>query len=63
MPFLSEKTATAPSPVSEPTAPASHKEIEEIKNLIAQQTKIIADQASQMQKLTSEVEALKSKLN
>ena len=39
------------------------KEIEEIKNLIAQQTKIIADQATQMQKLASEVEALKSKLN
>ncbi|GLI80339.1 coronin-like protein crn1 [Penicillium ochrochloron] len=56
-------TATASPPVSESTAPASHKEIEEIKNLIAQQTKIIADQASQMQKLTSELEALKSKLN
>jgi coronin-1B/1C/6 len=49
--------------VSESTAPASHKEFEEIKNLIAQQTKIIADQASHIQKLTSEVEALKSKLN
>ncbi|KAJ5489762.1 Coronin-like protein crn1 [Penicillium diatomitis] len=50
---------------SDSNVPAStvHKEIEAIKDLIAQQTKIIADQASQMQRLASEVEALKSKLD
>jgi coronin-1B/1C/6 len=39
-----------------------HREIEEIKNLIAEQTKTIASQAKQMQTLTSEIEQLKSKL-
>jgi coronin-1B/1C/6 len=45
-----------------PTATVS-KEIEEIKNLIAEQTKIIATQAEQMQTLTAEIESLKTKLN
>ncbi|KAJ5123749.1 hypothetical protein N7448_009846 [Penicillium atrosanguineum] len=42
---------------------AVHREIEEIKNLIAEQTKTIASQSKQMQSLTSEIESLKSKLN
>jgi len=40
-----------------------HREIEEIKSLIAEQTKTIAAQAQQMQTLTAEIESLKSKLN
>jgi coronin-1B/1C/6 len=44
------------------TTSAVHREIEEIKNLIAEQTKTIASQAKQMQTLTSEIESLKSKL-
>ncbi|KAJ6017235.1 hypothetical protein N7451_000614 [Penicillium sp. IBT 35674x] len=66
--------AAAPAPIQTPvpTSPASEtsvptatvsKEIEEIKNLIAEQTKIIATQAEQMQTLTAEIEALKTKLN
>ncbi|KAJ5659928.1 hypothetical protein N7507_006379 [Penicillium longicatenatum] len=66
--------AAAPSPVQTPVvaSPASEtsvptatvsKEIEEIKNLIAEQTKIIATQAEQMQTLTAEIESLKTKLN
>jgi coronin-1B/1C/6 len=39
------------------------KEIEEIKNLIAEQTKTIAAQAQQVQSLTAEISALKTKLN
>ena len=45
-----------------PTSTVS-KEIEEIKNLIAEQTKTIAEQAQQVQTLTAEIEALKTKLN
>lgn len=40
-----------------------HRDFEEIKKLIAEQTKTIASQAQQMQTLTAEIEALKSKLN
>lgn len=53
------------TPASEPSVPTStvNRDIEEIKNLIAEQTKTIASQAQQMQTLTAEIEALKSKLN
>ncbi|KAJ5777618.1 hypothetical protein N7520_000864 [Penicillium odoratum] len=57
--------APAPaSPASESSVPTAtvSKEIEEIKNLIAAQTKTIAEQAQQMQTLTAEIEALKTKL-
>ncbi|KAJ5163973.1 uncharacterized protein N7500_005803 [Penicillium coprophilum] len=59
-------TPTVPSPASEapsPTTSIPKNDIEEIKNLLAEQTKTIADQAQQMQTLTAEIEALKSKLN
>ncbi|KAJ5627272.1 hypothetical protein N7528_004699 [Penicillium herquei] len=58
-------TPVASSPVSETSVPTStvSKEIEEIKNLIAEQTKTIAEQAQQVQTLTAEIEALKTKLN
>ncbi|CAG7920204.1 unnamed protein product [Penicillium olsonii] len=59
-------TPTIPSPASETSSPSNSvpkNDIEEIKNLIAQQTKTIASQAQQMQTLTAEIEALKSKLN
>ncbi|KAJ5223983.1 coronin-like protein Crn1 [Penicillium chermesinum] len=54
-----------PLPVSASTGGSSNvsRDIEEIKNLIAAQTKTIADQAQQMQALTSELESLRSKLN
>ncbi|KAJ5669940.1 coronin-like protein crn1 [Penicillium maclennaniae] len=58
-------TPAASSPTaSESGLPTSavHREIEEIKNLIAEQTRTIASQAKQMQTLTSEIESLKSKL-
>ncbi|KAJ5513722.1 hypothetical protein N7463_003274 [Penicillium fimorum] len=57
---------TVPSPASEapsPTTSIPKNDIEEIKNLLAEQTKTIANQAQQMQTLTAEIEALKSKLN
>ncbi|KAJ5949320.1 hypothetical protein N7454_000904 [Penicillium verhagenii] len=59
------QTPVAASPASEASVPTAtvSKEIEEIKNLIAEQTKTIATQAQQMQTLTAEIEALKSKLN
>ena len=59
------QTPTAPSPSTEASLPATtvHREIEEIKSLIAEQTKTIAAQAQQMQTLTAEIESLKSKLN
>ncbi|KXG48469.1 protein of unknown function DUF1899 [Penicillium griseofulvum] len=56
----------APSPATDapsPTTSIPRNDIEEIKNLLAEQTKTIADQAQQMQTLTAEIEALKSKLN
>ncbi|KAJ5585597.1 Actin-binding protein [Penicillium hispanicum] len=58
-------TPPASSPASEPTLPATsaNRDIEDIKNLIAEQTRTIASQAQQMQTLTAEIEALKSKLN
>lgn len=59
------QSSAAPSPVSETAPPSTSvpkNDIEEIKNLIAQQTKTIATQAQQMQTLTAEIEALKSKL-
>ncbi|KAJ5083879.1 coronin-like protein crn1 [Penicillium alfredii] len=64
-PCSQAQTPTIPSPASEASLPAVtvHREIEEIKNLIAEQTKTIASQAQQMQKLASEVESLKSKLD
>lgn len=40
-----------------------NRDMEELKSLIAEQTKTIASQAQQMQTLTTEIEALKSKLN
>lgn len=58
--------STVPSPVNETPSPSTSvpkNDIEEIKNLIAEQTKTIASQAQQMQTLTAEIEALKSKLN
>ncbi|OQD70249.1 hypothetical protein PENDEC_c025G01991 [Penicillium decumbens] len=57
-------TPTISSPASQPSLAASavHRDIEEIKNLIAEQTRTIASQAQQMQTLTSEIESLKSKL-
>jgi coronin-1B/1C/6 len=57
-------TAATSSPVSESSVPISavYKEIEDLKDMLAQQARVIADQTSQMQKLTSEIEALKSKL-
>ncbi|KGO73103.1 Coronin [Penicillium italicum] len=58
-------SSTVPSPASEtpsPTTSIPNSDIEEIKNLIAKQTKTIATQAQQMQTLTAEIEALKSKL-
>ncbi|KAJ5195571.1 Actin-binding protein [Penicillium cinerascens] len=57
-------TPIASSPASESTLPTStvQREMEEIKKLIAEQTKTIASQAQQMQTLTSEIESLKSKL-
>lgn len=60
------QSSAAPSPTSETGSPSTSvpkNDIEEIKNLIAQQTKTIATQAQQMQTLTAEIEALKSKLN
>ncbi|KAJ5742456.1 uncharacterized protein N7511_011475 [Penicillium nucicola] len=54
------------SPVPETSTPPAalpRNDIEEIKNLIAEQTKTIAEQALQMQTLTAEIEALKSKMN
>ncbi|KAJ5486751.1 hypothetical protein N7530_001051 [Penicillium desertorum] len=59
-------SSTVPSTASEtpsPTTSIPKNDIEEIKNLIAEQTKTIATQAQQMQTLTAEIEALKSKLN
>lgn len=53
-PAISTSTAVA--------ADAVQREIESIKNLITEQTKTIASQASQMQNLTSEIESLKAKL-
>jgi coronin-1B/1C/6 len=61
---LALQTAATSSPVSESSVPISavYKEIEDLKDMLAQQARVIADQTSQMQKLTSEIEALKSKL-
>ncbi|KAG0160949.1 hypothetical protein PDIDSM_8481 [Penicillium digitatum] len=59
-------SSTVLSHASETPSPATfiHKnDIEEIKKLIVEQTKTIASQAQQMQTLTAEIEALKSKLN
>ncbi|OOQ90605.1 Coronin-like protein crn1 [Penicillium brasilianum] len=58
-------TAAPSSPVSESNVPISavYKEIEDLKDMLAQQARVIADQTSQMQKLTLEIEGLKSKLN
>lgn len=53
-PAISTGTAVA--------ADAVQREIEAIKNLITEQTKTIASQATQMQSLTSEIESLKAKL-
>jgi coronin-1B/1C/6 len=64
--YLLSQSFTAPSPVTETPSPSTSiakNDIEEIKNLIAEQTKTIASQAQQMQTLTAEIEALKSKLN
>ncbi|KAJ5856640.1 uncharacterized protein N7529_010584 [Penicillium soppii] len=58
-------SSNVPSPVTETPTPSTSvplNDIEEIKNLIAEQTKTIAEQAQQMQTLTAEIEALKSKL-
>ncbi|KAJ5960828.1 uncharacterized protein N7479_007978 [Penicillium vulpinum] len=63
---LAVASSNAPSPASEapsPTTSIPKNDIEEIKSLLAEQTKTIADQAQQMQTLTAEIEALKSKLN
>lgn len=73
---IQEKEATTPvasTPTIEtsrtttqnPAAPSTSvsDDIAEIKALIAQQTKIIASQAEQMQNLTSEIESLKAKLD
>jgi coronin-1B/1C/6 len=38
------------------------RDIQEIKSLIAEQTKTIASQAQQVQNLTAEIESLKAKL-
>ncbi|KAJ5108155.1 hypothetical protein N7456_004830 [Penicillium angulare] len=59
------QTPVASSPASENSVPTTtvSKEIEEIKSLIAEQTKTIAAQAQQVQTLTAEIEALKTKLN
>ncbi|KAJ5384102.1 hypothetical protein N7517_002013 [Penicillium concentricum] len=65
-PVVAVASPTVPSPDSEapsPTTSIPKNDIEEIKNLLAEQTKTIADQAQQMQTLTAEIEALKSKLN
>ncbi|KAJ5613360.1 hypothetical protein N7510_006554 [Penicillium lagena] len=64
MPQPSVATLTTSSPASESNLPVAtvHREIEEIKNLIAEQTKTIATQAQQIQILTGEIESLKSKL-
>ncbi|GFF33457.1 coronin-like protein crn1 [Aspergillus udagawae] len=43
-------------------ADAVHREVSAIKDLLAEQTKIIAAQAEQMQNLTAEIESLKAKL-
>ncbi|KAJ5179944.1 Actin-binding protein [Penicillium capsulatum] len=51
------------SPASEASLPPTNRDIEDIKNLIAEQTKTIASQAQQMQTLTAEIESLKTKLN
>ncbi|KAF9238880.1 hypothetical protein DTO006G1_4155 [Penicillium roqueforti] len=59
-------SSIVPSPASEtpsPTTSVPKNDIELIKDLIAEQTKTIASQALQMQTLTAEIEALKSKLN
>ncbi|KAJ5452610.1 hypothetical protein N7445_000793 [Penicillium cf. griseofulvum] len=58
-PIVLSPASDAPSP----TTSIPKNDIEEIKNLLAEQTKTIADQAQQMQTLTAEIEALKSKLN
>ncbi|KAJ5835394.1 hypothetical protein N7447_001420 [Penicillium robsamsonii] len=65
-PVVAVASPAVPSPTSEapsPTTSIAKNDIEEIKNLLAEQTKTIADQAQQMQTLTAEIEALKSKLN
>jgi coronin-1B/1C/6 len=41
---------------------AVQRDIQEIKSLIAEQTKTIASQAQQVQNLTAEIESLKAKL-
>lgn len=57
-------TFTPTTTVKKSSAPsgAGQDDIAEIKALISQQTKTIAAQAEQMQNLTAEIEALKSKL-
>lgn len=41
---------------------AVQRDIQELKSLIAEQTRTIASQAEQMQQLTAEIESLKAKL-
>ncbi|KAJ5773790.1 hypothetical protein N7457_008686 [Penicillium paradoxum] len=63
-PTLTSTTTLPPaSETPSPTTSIPKNDIEEIKSLIAEQTKTIASQAQQMQSLTAEIEALKSKLN
>ncbi|KAJ6073356.1 hypothetical protein N7467_011441 [Penicillium canescens] len=63
-PATTISTPSSPAPeTSTPPAAVPKNDIEEIKNLIAEQTKTIASQALQMQTLTAEIEALKSKMN
>ncbi|KAJ5129934.1 uncharacterized protein N7515_005973 [Penicillium bovifimosum] len=59
-------SSIAPSPATGSASPPTSipkSDIDEIKSLIAEQTKTIASQAQQMQTLTAEIEALKAKLN
>jgi coronin-1B/1C/6 len=67
---VSTPTTTTPPPSAGSTlqtgaavaADAVQREVSAIKDLIAEQTKIIASQAEQMQNLTAEIESLKAKL-
>jgi coronin-1B/1C/6 len=64
-PVASTPVTAAPVATESSTAPANDVSgyIQEIKDLLAQQTKIIAAQAEQVQHLTTEIESLKAKLS
>lgn len=65
-PISASTPVTVTPAIIEPTSTVSvdavQRDIQELKSLIAEQTRTIASQAEQMQQLTAEIESLKAKL-